>query len=189
MNLDIVYRSAPGSASELVREFAAESGGPAWVIMQSFTAIEFRPWDGEFPMAFETAFAGCVFGATAEVRWVREDGVTRIWRIREDAGGATVTGGRKPVRYYLWGRYHKGRFREDIVPTLPTYPAPPKEPQPDDRPFLEGFEYFAPAPRDESMDAMMDDLNQPRVIAYRLTAFGCHRDRRENQQEEAHATA
>jgi hypothetical protein len=161
-------------AEARIRELAPR-GDAAWIIAQSLTGIRFEKWT-DFPLPFDEIFSGRIFSKSGEVRWLREGGMTTVWKLQESPGSDYQ---RHDERYYLWGLYRRasGRFTEDVVRDLPPYPEIGGAKHEEDRPYILVHEYL-PEPPTALLDEakLMEALNQPRIAAHRFVEFKCGRD-------------
>jgi len=178
-DLECLEKTLPvAEAAAFIQDCAKAVGGSGWIIVQSFVAIRFKVWTpgSSFPLDFGTIYNGRIFGANAEVRWVRDGDHVTVWRLREVPGTDFE---RQFAKYYLWGRYNTKdkRFSEDTVRGLLDYPTLPRIAD-DDRPYVEVFEYTDAEPKAVMSTAgeLMDLLNRPRVAAHRFVRFGCGKD-------------
>src|SRR5258705_293004 len=136
---------------------------------QSFELPEFTAWNGVL-RNFDRTFAGRIFGPDGEVRWVREVDHYHVWWLAEEASGSPAV--RKiERRYYLWSYWANGRWAEDRIPRVLSYPVPATSEK--DREFILVAEYLqelrVPPDTPETSDhdaqlaAWEDLLNQPRI--------------------------
>jgi len=160
-------------AQKLISDWAQNCGSPAWTILQSFESFQLIEWRANLP-AFAKIFSGRIFGADAEVRWVRESDTWTIWLVQEASDGVVCQADRR--RYYLWGIYSspERRFSEDRIPGVPQYPIG-QTPKDQDRAFVEVVEYAPAGSGNATLDSLNRELNQPRLIAHRFASLGCGR--------------
>ena len=163
-----------------IREVAVGCGDPAWAILQSFRELTVAFWnrpdtDAVLAEGFGDIFSGRIFGARAEIRWVREGSRWDVWELCEGEDGVRFRA--DTANYYLWGIYkpggiskpESGRFEEDRIPGVPEYPVL-ETPKMEGRAWVEVCEYAALISSTNRVDLgeLERQLNQPRVAAHRF---------------------
>jgi len=131
---------------------------------------------------------GRLFGPCAEVKWqLHGKDLFDLWTLQEDDPGVSrdgwttfenVTTPENKTKFYCIGAWDgdSHSFREGRLPNSLNYPFQGR--QKGDRVFFEAAAY-SPAPPMQSdgkigtVDEIMEQLNKPRVLAYRLTGMGC----------------
>lgn len=195
LNLWMKERVGSAEAEKLIGKKATECGSPCYLLAQSFEEISFLPWIGQADPALASTFSGRIFGPQAEVRWIKEgDDRFRLWLIKEvEESGISChedeesgTSFHKELRrYYLWGEYKKGQYKDSHIyrgQPLP-YPLPPKDsPKDGDRAFLEVALYYPKEPDawpdvPDDIDRIEQLLNQPRIAHHRFIYLDVGRDK------------
>ena len=131
---------------------------------------------------------GRIFGPNSEVKWqLSGKDCFDLWTLQEsDPGGRcegwtpfeNLTTPDEPVKFYCMGAWDGGFFREGRLPNSFGYPLSGN--MKEDRVFFEAVEYSPSPPRrsagqqlaSKHVPEIMNALNRPRVLAYRLTGMG-----------------
>jgi len=181
---------SPTQANQWIEERRARLGEPAYQVIQSIQECELKSLEAGAGLEVGASFAGRLFGPEAEIRWV-QDGTARylLWCLSEkpleeaaalpcrvEAQITTHQPGdekwvEKPVRHYLLGVYEEksNEFRERNLSPRRDYSFV-KNAKDRDRVYLEVIEYLAGEPDCQAKrEEFLERLNQPRVIAHRLT--------------------
>lgn len=127
------------------------------------------------PIDVSGTVAGRVFGEAAEIRWSIDRSSWRVWLLGKKEGGSDCVGSRK---YYLLGQMYengklKGKYSDDhLTIDLNALYECLGTAAPHERPFLTIFEYYAEPSSSLDAESIEDELNQARVIAYRIAGIG-----------------
>jgi hypothetical protein len=164
------------TAPELIRQWASEAGSPAYMALQSFIGTpEVQTYADGLP-ALETVFAGRIFGPDAEIRWLRDGGFLRVWRLSEtgDPHDLTAACERSERNYYLHGIWDGAAFSDPRLPRSLQYPLD-RTPDLHDRAFITAAEYRPALPEalPDTPEAWETLLNQPETVASRLLSLDC----------------
>lgn len=159
-------RVVPLAAETAVLESAAGLGESSRVILECYTGIVFKRWQGQ---TLGQEFAGRIFSPSGEVRWRREGDVVQGWFFHETGPGLSDEYEVIDRKYFAWGEW------EGSICWEPRLSRPVEYPVMADRGRLcfSVREYLAPRPTvwPERLEDLEEALNRPRLAAYRLTGF------------------
>jgi hypothetical protein len=162
------------------KDLLGASGLPLFALLENYAAISFLPLDSldKLPAGWETSFAGRIFNAMAEVRWVADGPRIQAWSIRDtDAEEGMYEKIQRP--YYLYGTWGKGRFFETSVQRAKLdYPVQ-GVPDEKDRARMDVALYRPARPNPWPGDpaAIREQLNRPAVAAHRFVTLAFGRDK------------
>ncbi len=156
----------------------------ALLLTQSFLAIEFKSLPADLDVG--ATFSGRIFDRDFEIRWQLAGTNAYLWRFSEVANSDPSREGVFDCeycdrKYYLWGEWTGGdgessMFQEGRMPEAKVYPV--KAVREHDRAFIEVREYRPAMPSrfEEGLVDLMQQLNQPRLLAHRFLGVGVHQD-------------
>jgi hypothetical protein len=185
MTLYVLQYEAPTqeAAQAWIAERTGQLGTPAVQLIQSLEKLQFGALPAGFQLDREFD-AGRIFGPAGEIRWWKSGEAFHLWLISEHSqpGAQELRVKANECRYYLCAAYGAGSgygSRNLFAPFQKHFDWIRGGAQPghEDRPYVEGFEYFAePGEAYQSYTDLEADLAQPRVIASRLCAVDFGRD-------------
>ncbi len=148
----------------------------AFAITQSFTDLKFTELAGASLDDLPGTFSGRIFNAGVEVRWLRDADKGHVWRLSENGNGKPIRCEFFDRRYYIRGECYRSEgldaFWEGRMPSVRRYPIHAKKEH--DRAYIIVREYRPAEPDFKSTDpeALMNQLNQPRLLAHRFMSVG-----------------
>jgi len=174
-HLSIEHDTCPWGHLQAALSAWTDGLSPSLLLSQSYLELQFLPLPTPLPNLAAT-FSGRIFNPKLEIRWERSGDRALLWRLSETPSSSAISCESCDRPYYLWGEQDGAAFSEGRIPHPLHYPI--QSTAKHDRAFIRVREYrpAKPNPFKSNLEELMDQLNQPRLLAHRFLSLEVGQD-------------